>query len=339
MPASVERKKVRQILQPSSNIIISSFDNVFTKPFCYWEAERKLTPELKCHPSLNACGIGQTCLDDGTTVCCSWGDESDQTNAYAYVGCFPDQGNPRALDDFPGNGYNITTCIAECFEREYEYAGLQWFGECWCGNEPGRVGLPVGDEECWTECAMGHVGRCGGSWRNSVYKTTPNVCHDQSEPLRCDDTDACTTDTFHPLSGCINEPIDPTGLGCEIDQTCFDYDSTPRCSWCETPPHDPSYAYLGCFPDQGHPRAMDDFPGNGYNITTCIAECFDRGYEYCGLQWFGECWCGNEPDRVGIAVGDDECNTECRIGGRGMCGGSWRNSVYLTTPNVGPVVA
>ena len=51
-----------------------------------------------------------------------------------------------------------------------------------------------------------------------------------------------------------------------------------------------------------------------------------NGLAYAGLQWYGQCFGGNE---VGYTqVGDGECNKPCPSGE--MCGGAWRNSIYAT---------
>jgi hypothetical protein len=211
--------------------------------------------------ALGSCGDGHTCLDDGTASCCAW--------VSNYLGCFPDQGNPRILPDLKGNGFSMEQCIDLCRSEDYAASGLQWFGECWCGDTP--YGTPVADDNCDTPCVLGAAGMCGGSWHNSVFQDTTS-----------------------------------------------------------------NYAYVGCFEDQGHPRRLPMFPGNGFNIDRCISECAFQGAPYAGLQWFGECFCGDYVDPE-MRVPDADCDTPCRVGD-GMCGGSWRNSVYKTTPNVCHVV-
>jgi len=47
------------------------------------------------------------------------------------------------------------------------YAGLQWYGQCWGGNELRYT--QVGAQECNTPCPSGQI--CGEAWRNSIYAT------------------------------------------------------------------------------------------------------------------------------------------------------------------------
>lgn len=84
--------------------------------------------------------------------------------------------------------------------------------------------------------------------------------------------------------------------------------------------------YLGCYVDSGT-RALPGVAGGGYSISSCIGVCSNYGYLFAGLQFYDQCFCGNE---LGYArVSDGECNTPCLTGG-GACGGAWRNSIYST---------
>ena len=94
-----------------------------------------------------------------------------QTRAGSYVGCYTDAPD-RALPVFLGNGYDVDACILEARNRGYAYAGLQWHGECWAGNNVGYVRVDGG--ECNTPCDVNHYQICGGAWRNSIYSVWPN---------------------------------------------------------------------------------------------------------------------------------------------------------------------
>ncbi|HEV8581981.1 MAG TPA: WSC domain-containing protein [Thermoanaerobaculia bacterium] len=90
------------------------------------------------------------------------------------------------------------------------------------------------------------------------------------------------------------------------------------------PPPPPSN-YVGCFTDDPN-RALPVGLGSVYDIGTCVNLVRANGLAYAGLQWYGECWGGNELRYT--QVGDWECNTPCPSGQ--MCGGGWRNSIYAT---------
>lgn len=90
-----------------------------------------------------------------------------------------------------------------------------------------------------------------------------------------------------------------------------------------SPPPSPDYA--GCFTDNEN-RALPHWLGSVNDVGTCVSLARANGLAYAGLQWYGECWGGNELRYT--QVGEGECNTPCASGQ--TCGGSWRNSIYAT---------
>jgi len=90
-----------------------------------------------------------------------------------------------------------------------------------------------------------------------------------------------------------------------------------------------------CVKDTGNrvlPTRMPD--SNNNNPNQCKNQCRSRGFEYAGVQWIKECFCGHDTNRL-QTVGGHECNKRCP-GGGGMCGGWWRMNVYGTGYRRGP---
>lgn len=68
------------------------------------------------------------------------------------------------------------------------------------------------------------------------------------------------------------------------------------------PPSPPNYA--GCFTDNDN-RALPYGLGNVNDIDTCVNLARANGLAYAGLQWYGQCWGGNELRYT--QVGEEEC--------------------------------
>jgi hypothetical protein len=86
--------------------------------------------------------------------------------------------------------------------------------------------------------------------------------------------------------------------------------------------------YLACYTDAPDPnRALPAFQGIGFSFTQCVNRCGSLNFSFAGLQFGGECFCGDALRYV--RVDDAECNMPCTNGG-GPCGGVWRNSIYRT---------
>jgi WSC domain len=85
-----------------------------------------------------------------------------------YIGCFTDSPS-RALPVSMGSGFSVEACLAAAYNAEFKYAGLQYYGQCFAGNDLGYT--RVADSECNTPCDANSSETCGGVWRNSVYQT------------------------------------------------------------------------------------------------------------------------------------------------------------------------
>ena len=217
---------------------------------------------------------------------------------YPYMGCFKDRSSSDGRVMVAQDGaYTLIGCIEKCAEGEYDYAGLQWYTQCFCGKEDEHRYDSLGNaDNCNIECsATGYEEGtiCGGNLANSVYKTESHLlCPPSNVVTQIDGEDHCSYDGFQ---------------------------------------------YMGCFKDQsssdgGHTMVGQD---GAYTLDGCIEQCAAQGYAYAGLQWCTQCWCGHEDeyryDSLGPAV---NCNIECSAEGYEegtICGGNLANSVYSTT--------
>jgi len=86
--------------------------------------------------------------------------------------------------------------------------------------------------------------------------------------------------------------------------------------------------YLGCYID----NLSRDLPyqalQTGATVENCRNACGVRQYYYSGLQNGDQCWCGNTYGFLGTAPSTD-CNIKCTSNSKELCGGVYRNSIYL----------
>src|SRR4029079_554097 len=75
----------------------------------------------------------------------------------------------RALPTSLGRGFDVARCVDVVRARGLRYAGLQWHGECYGGDNLGRS--PAPEIECNTTCDANPAQVCGGAWRNSIFDT------------------------------------------------------------------------------------------------------------------------------------------------------------------------
>ena len=94
---------------------------------------------------------------------------------------------------------------------------------------------------------------------------------------------------------------------------------------------DGRYQYIGCFADAAD-RSMEVGPLDvgALSPQACAEAC--RDYTYFGLQNGDQCFCGAGYGRYS-QESDSACSIQC-TGSDAMCGGVYRNSVYLTRSSV-----
>ena len=90
-----------------------------------------------------------------------------------YIGCYIDAPQ-RAIGNFHTRvasalGCSIEQCIKKCKDLKYVYAGLQYTDHCFCGNSYEMYGA-ANETTCSSPCNDGTNRKCGGPWRNSVYR-------------------------------------------------------------------------------------------------------------------------------------------------------------------------
>ncbi|KAK3944151.1 WSC domain-containing protein [Diplogelasinospora grovesii] len=89
----------------------------------------------------------------------------------------------------------------------------------------------------------------------------------------------------------------------------------------------------GCFVDNSTARVLSKYtwmPGSGVSVETCMAKCGSRGWGVFGVEYGGECYCGDAvPTAEKLAGSEWECRAMfCNGDSREFCGGSKRILVY-----------
>lgn len=89
---------------------------------------------------------------------------------FVYGGCYQD-GSPGALNfrsDLDQQDMTLEKCMAECKGNGYRYAGLEYYGVCFCGNTV--AGPQVDESLCSFPCTSNASEICGGDNVLSVYQ-------------------------------------------------------------------------------------------------------------------------------------------------------------------------
>jgi hypothetical protein len=110
---------------------------------------------------------------------------------FEYTGCFKDPGSPPALEWrtlLDQNAMTIEICTAYCKGNSNRYAGLSYYGVCYCGM---LIEGPKADEsECNLPCSGNKDQICGGDnilsvWEDPTFPPISEATVDEFNALGC----------------------------------------------------------------------------------------------------------------------------------------------------------
>ncbi|KAG8416535.1 hypothetical protein J3458_007117 [Metarhizium acridum] len=110
---------------------------------------------------------------------------------FIYSGCFQD-GSPNALvfrSSLDQKNMTVEKCIADCKGNGFRYAGLEYYGVCFCGATVN--GAQLDESKCSFPCSGNKTETCGGDntlsiWQDPTFPKSPNdVTVDDYKSLGC----------------------------------------------------------------------------------------------------------------------------------------------------------
>ncbi|KAL6833351.1 WSC domain-containing protein [Trichoderma sp. SZMC 28015] len=103
----------------------------------------------------------------------------DEFKPFVASGCFQDgtPGTPQALifrSSLSSDNMTVEQCVADCKGNGFRYAGLEYYGVCFCGNTVD--GPQVDDSQCTFPCNGDKSETCGGNnvlsvWQDPTFPT------------------------------------------------------------------------------------------------------------------------------------------------------------------------
>ncbi|KAF7930040.1 hypothetical protein BELL_0253g00090 [Botrytis elliptica] len=192
------------------------------------------------------------------------------TTDFVYAGCFIDPSSPSALlfrTDLNSQNMTVEICVDFCKGNGYKYAGLEYYGECFCGASVG--GPQTSESNCSFPCTGDNTESCGGNDILSVYQDTtfPTV-------------DSTTISDYTPM-GCYSD-LGPNGrtLAWKQDQI-LDADLTIEA--CLQACKEGGYAFAGV--EYSQECYCGVVLGNGtakVDESNCQMTCNGNTTELCG---------------------------------------------------------
>ncbi|XMA20895.1 hypothetical protein WAI453_013686 [Rhynchosporium graminicola] len=244
---------------------------------------------------------------------------------YSSIGCYTESTIDRALPD----GKTTTTrtvasCIAACSASNYIYAGLEYGGECWCGNAFTAGAVPTAISECNIVCGDNSTEYCGAGSRLNVYQKGAAASSSTSRSVTLSsssfvvpsatsvtNSSSVTASSSGVLSSSTSSSGAPTPTGPSIRQTVG------------------KYSFQGCWTESttGRALASSTYDSDLMTLESCATFC--SSYSYFGVEYGRECYCGNAVagDSAKVPTQDD-CNFLCPGDKYTYCGAGNRLQLY-----------
>ncbi|CAK7268592.1 hypothetical protein SEPCBS119000_003139 [Sporothrix epigloea] len=212
-------------------------------------------------------------------------------HGYASLGCYHEPSTGRALANQLTVAYQtVDTCLAAAASTGYQFAGLEYGGECWAGTTLAAGAALVNLTTCAMTCNNNGSEYCGGSLLLNVYELNGTATTGGSSSSKL------VTST--PTGPVVNPGAD-------------------------------GYRYIGCWNEPATGRALaNQLSVTNQTVGKCLASAAQGGFTYAGLEYAGECWVGNSISSGASKAASTACTMACNDNKTELCGGSLLLDLY-----------
>jgi hypothetical protein len=193
----------------------------------------------------------------------------------------------------------------------YQYFGVEYAGECYCGNslQAGSIGAPTTD--CSMICDGSPYEFCGAGNRLDVYQlggSNPSSTSSSSTSTTSVITTATTVTTATSVVSSSSTTTSTAATGIPS-----------------------GWKYDGCYIDGVNGRILRYGPPDSQTNTveSCVNYCAGAGYSIAGMEFSTQCFCDNAVYNGGVLASNQaDCNMACAGNSAETCGAGNRLSVY-----------
>jgi len=224
--------------------------------------------------------------------------------SWKYAGCYNDSSAARALSSTNvgvAKTNSLENCAALC--QGYNYFGAEYGSECYCGNTLTKSAALFPDSQCSMICPGNSSETCGAGSRMNLYVNGVAAVAVSSSPV-----------LFSTPS---------------INSAAASSTTTSITSSTSIPQTVGSYNYVDCQSDNTTIRTLQGkFAGSpDMTIEYCMGNC--TGYQYFGVEYGVECYCGNSLTFGSYMTTDGRCSMVCGGNATEICGGMAGLTLYV----------
>ena len=224
---------------------------------------------------------------------------------FTSLGCWTDPGNPRTLSiGMAPMNQIVRGCLQVC--QGYQYAGVEYGGECYCGNTlaAGSASAPATD--CNMVCNGNNTELCGAGFRLNLYGA---------------DNTTLPVSTSTSLQSSASVSTSTTSSAASIPSSSGVVQRAGN------------YSYVDCHTDSVGARTLTGYAsGSMMTVEYCANVCQAITTMYMGVEYSQECYCGNTLTNGATTATDGRCNMLCAANASEICGGPNGLTLYQFSP-------
>ncbi|KAK3336500.1 glyoxal oxidase-like protein [Cercophora scortea] len=237
-------------------------------------------------------------------------------NGFNSIGCYAEGTTGRALTygvgSIPNAEMTVAKCTAACHTAGYILAGVEYAGECYCGNTIANGGLPA-SSGCNMLCNGNSSEICGGGNRLNVYDYMNQYVVSTSSSAVASSTSSVASSSSSVVVLAVSTsstsaapvptgPVQPATVG--------------------------NYVWYGCKTEATGIRALNGATYAADTMTLESCQAFCSAFTYFGVEYARECYCGNSFNTGSVAAPATDCSFTCMGNAFEYCGAGNRLSVY-----------
>ncbi|GKT40448.1 WSC domain-containing protein [Colletotrichum spaethianum] len=312
--------------------------------FCGWDvkAAQTSTSESECSSScagspIGLCGAGNRLSVYNNTVpnqVPNAPQHVPRANDYKFLGCQTEGANGRALTGkfTAADTMTVETCASFCAVDGWQFMGVEYARECFCGNSTNAGSVPAPLDDCNMICAGSRVQYCGSSNRLDLYQLSPLAPSASSSTVLPASSTASGSSSIASSSSMASDPVvsstaSSTGEVSALTSSSSSASLASSSSTTAGPTATATngYYYIGCFQDTNSGHALPGlFANNSVTPELCIDYANSKfsnsptsttKMPYVFLEYHHECYGGATLDFKGAAVtslvGKQACKDYC----------------------------
>lgn len=217
--------------------------------------------------------------------------------AYSFQGCYTEGDGVRALDQasfFNYTGMTLEQCAADC--TGYSYWGVEYGGECYCGNTLASSSALATLSDCSFTCPGNAYEYCGAGNRLEMYLLTSLASSSSSSvvssttSVKSSSTGVSSTSKTSSVSSSsvsISSTKSSSVVSSKSSSTSSSASPTQTLGIKQTVG---AYTFQGCWTEATDARALSGATYIDYaamTLETCSTNC--AGWAYFGVEYGGEC--------------------------------------------------